>query len=99
MVKWSKVRWEGHFAHGTRILLKKLKKENNWETWKTIFESYSKLIIVGRFHLFPDTCRWLALTDPVMNSCGNDIDQLSDYQLTKHDYAPRNFLPLLSPFG
>jgi len=38
---------------------------------KTIFESYSKLIIAGRIHLFQDTCRWLALTDTVMNSRGN----------------------------
>lgn len=55
-----------------------------------IFESYSKLIIEGRIHLFQDTCRWLALADTVMNSHGNFIDKLSDYQLTKHGYAPRN---------
>ena len=95
MVKWSKVRWEGHLAHGTRI--KNVIRRFCWKIeereqlgdleleGKTIFESYSKLIIESRIHLYQDTCRWLALVDAVMDIRGNFIDQLNDYHLTKHD--------------
>jgi len=40
---------------------------------KPILESYSKLIIEGRIHLFQGTCLWLAFVDTVMNSRGNII--------------------------
>jgi len=50
---------------------------------KPILESYSKLIIEGRIHLFQGTCLWLAFVDTVMNSRGNiiwPVEWLSDYQ-------------------